>query len=199
MSWNRIIIGIFVLTIGCRADDAGPGASACEPTTAGPEPLSWKRLHALSHDLMGALELEDDALCTELGRTPCVELYRLSLGASEPFENTIYEPAAAPSVLSPLVTDRLVLAACHSRVARDAAAPGDARVFTSIDLTASSVEPADAGEQVQALYRRILRREASDDEVEIVAALAARDDVSADSFATLACFSIATTSEFLLF
>ena len=52
-------------------------------------------------------------------------------------------------------------------------------------------------EQVDALYRRLLSRDPTDDERTIVASLA--DGQSGADFAKLACFAIGSSTEFLFF
>ncbi len=202
MKYTYVLIAILSLS-SCSSDDAGngpevpPQGASCDTQAPAPESLQWKRTRAFTHDLMSALELQESQVCSELGDIPCDELHRFALGSSDPFGATVYERPGQPSVVTPLAMERVVLAACSNRVALDVAGP-DRVVFTSIDLAAASLDSeADAvGEQIRALYRRLLRRDATEEEVAIVAELAA-PEVSAATFSQLACFSIATTTEFL--
>ena len=189
------------LSTGLSACSAEPSVDAPTQDCAPPsEPLRWKRADVLINDLAGALELDKATICTELGTTPCREVHGISLGANEPFLNTLYEPSPRPMVTTPLAIDRVTLAACRQRVERDLeVAPGERVVFTHIELDSASLDPAAAGvtDQVYELYQRLLGRDATDDEVATLAELAS--GTSVPTFATLACFSIATTTEFLFY
>ena len=91
----------------------------------------------------------------------------------------------------------MVLGACANRVALDA--EGAPRVFDRVDLGAAALAPADPAvrAQTEALYRRLLRRDATDEELAIVAELA--EGLSARDWALAACFAIGTTTENVLF
>ncbi|MEM9452536.1 MAG: hypothetical protein AAGF11_00045 [Myxococcota bacterium] len=196
---KRSLFIVCVLLGACNAETSADASTQdCAPPA---ESLRWKRADVLVNDLAGSLELEQATICTELGTTPCREVHGISLGASEPFLNTLYEPLPRPMVTTALAIDRVMLSACRRGVERDQRVASDERVvFTHIELGAASLDPADAGvkAQVHELYQRLLGRDATDDEVAMVAELAT-DDVSAETFATLACFSIATTTEFLFY
>ena len=200
MKWIYLGIAIPGL-LACGSDD-NPGApgDVCQVEAKAPESLQWKRTHAFTHDLMAALELDESQVCSELGDVPCTELHRFALGSSDPVNNTIYVAPAQPSIITPLVMDRVALAACSNRVALEAAG-SENTVFGAIDLGAATLDPESAAvkDQIRVLYRRLLQREGTENEVAILAELAGHDDVSGQIFATLACFSIATTSEFLFF
>ncbi len=121
-----------------------------------------------------------------------------ALGGNDPFFREQYEPVEQPNAASVLALDRLVLSACAQAVDRDAA--GMAQVFTGVDLRAAALSPSDPGTSalVTTLYRRLLARDPVNEETAAVAELASGSPPpSASEFAKLACFSIATTAEFV--
>lgn len=179
-------------------------AAQCEVGPGNPavETLQWKRAAAVESDLAQALELDADELCRELDLFDCVELHRVSLGASNPLGSALYQPVARPLATTATALDRVIFAACAERADQDAA--GSPVVFTHLTLTGDA--PASAStqttEQIHELYRRFHRRDATGDELAIAGELTLDDagqPVSARDFAALACFAIASTSEFLLF
>lgn len=173
-----------------------------EATPPASESLQWKRVAALTADLSIALELADDALCNEVDAVRCRDVHGVALGGNDPFGIAQYEPVATPLATTPAAVDRVVLTACENAAARDASETP--RVFTALPPTD---EPVDAGDarvdaQIEALYRRLLARDAEAPEVAIVRELAT-DPTGAPRTAreldVLACFAIGTTSEFVLF
>ncbi len=190
------VLASLVLT-GCNRDDG----SDPEPAVAASarNHLVWKRYHAVEQDLSRALELPADELCTELGRFRCIgEVHLAGLGGHDPFNQGLYEPLAEPLVTTSLALERVALSACGTRVERDRSDPV---VFTSLALD----EPAPAADSeaftqtVQTLYRRLLGRDPLDDERRALAELLVDDEgerLSSAEFAHLACFVVATTTEF---
>jgi hypothetical protein len=78
----------------------------------------------------------------------------------------------------------------------------DPRVFRNLDLTAASVDRDDPAlaSDVEELYRRLLAREPSEEELELTKGLADPvDGVSptARDVAKMACYAVATSTEFL--
>lgn len=188
-----------VLLAGACGDDPPPDdpvVLGCDASVA-VETLRWKRADPLVTDLARALELEPETLCTELGTLSCSQLYRLPLGASDPFGAAIYKAPEAPMNTTSALVERVTLAACARRVSLDRS--GTAVVFRHVDLEAKSLTPTSPGvdAQVDELYRRLLSRVPTDEERATVAALA--DGLSGADFAALSCFSIGTTTEFLFF
>jgi hypothetical protein len=185
-------------------DDAGDVAGEYR-ISARPD-LQWKRFAALEADLSAALELSPDELCVELGREPCIrEAHLVPLGGNNPFKTGLLEPSTEPLATTPFAIDRIVLSACSERVKRDReAGTGDARVFTHFELTGDAPLPEDEATigLVTSLYRRLLARDPAEQEIPLVAALATKDGgepIAAADFATLACYAIGTTTEFLFF
>jgi hypothetical protein len=66
-----------------------------------------------------------------------------------------------------------------------------------LDLAASSVSRDDARATASELFRRLLRRDATNEELAEIAQLA--DGTNARDFAVAACFAIGTTSEAVLY
>lgn len=187
-----------LLVAGCPG--SVPGGGDLDPSTASTRNrLIWKRHHALVQDLARALELESTELCTELGELDCVhDVHLTSLGGHDPVVQGLYEPVAAPLSTTPLALDRVALAACGRRVQLDREAPA---VFTALALDGDAPaadEPA-FEQTVATLYRRLLGREPTPDEIELHAHLLVDDAdgrVAADRFAHLSCFVVVTSAEF---
>jgi hypothetical protein len=167
--------------------------------------LQWKRYAAIEADLMQALELGADEVCTEFGVESCINGVHLApLGGNDPFKTGLLEPTAEPLATTPAVIDRLLLSACGRRTELDRAAKQKAKVFAGLDLQGDAPAPDD--ERVKAtvtgLYRRFLARNPRDDERATVADLSLDEKsrpIPAAEFATLACFAIGTSTEFLFF
>jgi len=186
--------------------------NACLPIDDAPDfaisskgDLRWKRFRVVETDLMNALELNKAQVCNELGLAGfCYDLVHLvPLGGNSPVATGMYKPLAEPGVTMPLSFDRVALQGCGTRADIDALVAVDDRViWRNIDILADSIAPDDAGlrADVNELYRRLLGRAATSAELDTVTALAEDVDgeaVSARDVAKLACYSIATTSEFI--
>ena len=185
---------------GCREDAASDEPVVPEASTR--NHLVWKRHHAVEQDFARALELPAKELCTELGAFNCIrDVHLAALGGNDPFGQGLYEPLEGPLVTTPLALDRIALAACGTRVERDRLS---AVVFTRLDL-AGEAPRADSDaftDTVTTLYQRLLGRDPEPAEAEHIAELLVDDagaPVSAAAFAHLACFTVATTAEFLYF
>jgi hypothetical protein len=151
-----------------------------------------------------------EAVCAYIqGRTTCADgalielqtpkgLHVMSLGGNNPFLGEQFDPLAEPGLTTPVAVDRVVLSACGERVRLDVAGP--ARVFTSVDLSALTVRRDSAGvrEQVTTLYRRILARDPEPAEVDaLLSMLDGEPAMKATDFARLACYAIASSTEFI--
>lgn len=181
-------------------EPVAPFACDAEATPPATESLQWKRVAALTADLMGALELAPEALCNEADLVPCRDVHLVALGGNDPFGAAQYEPVGSPLATTPAAVERLVISACENAVARDAA--GTPRVFTDLAPSEAPADPSALSRQAAALYRRLLARDATDEELAIVAALAADESGaprSAREADVLACFAIGSTTENLLF
>lgn len=186
-----------------------PEPFACDPEAEPPAPesLQWKRVAALTADLSIALELPGDALCEELDVVSCRDVHRVALGGNDPYGAAQYEAVASPLATTPAAVDRLVYTACDNAAARDAAALDATeapRVFAALPPTDDAVDAADPrlDAQIEALYRRLLARDATAEEIAILRELAVDAEGAprtARQLDVLACFAIGTTSEMVLF
>jgi hypothetical protein len=167
--------------------------------------LQWKRYAAMSSDLGAALELDRDEVCSELGMTDCIrQVHLVPLGGNDPIAGGLHVPSAEPLATTPAAIDRILLSACSKRAALDREAGDEAKVFKRLPLGDDAPSPGDARvlDTVTELYRRLLARDPEGEEQRRVAELAVDDDgnaISAEDFATLACFAIGTTTENLFF
>ncbi len=201
---------MFILAApACRSDDGQPpdGTTGGEPTlqTSRVPNLQWKRAAAVEHDLERALALTRDQLCLEVGVAPCVEeVHLVALGGHDPLGLGLYESLAAPLATTPIALDRVALSGCAARADLDrAAGPAAAVVFRGLDLAGPAPAADDPGVATMTteLYRRLLGRDPLAAEVSTIGALT-RDEsgpIAARDFAVLACYAIATTTEFLFF
>lgn len=187
-----------LLVAGCQGSGSGDGDPDLS-TASTRNQLIWKRHHALAQDLARALELEPAELCTELGELDCIhDVHLTSLGGHDPVVQGLYEPIAAPLATTPLALDRVAVAACGRRVELDRQSPV---VFTALALDGDAPaadEPA-FEQTVVTLYRRLLGREPTPEEIELHAHLLvddANERVAADRFAHLSCFVVVTSAEF---
>lgn len=205
---KRLAIFLALVASACGADDDGtppmgmPPPAACEDDVPPAESLQWKRIGALENDLMSALDLAREEVCNELGLYRCALIHLVPLGSANPFGASLYEAVAEPLATTPAASDRLVLAACVGRVQRDL--QGTPAVFThfALDGMAPAAGAPEVTAMIQDLYRRFLQRDATADEIAMVAELTVDDagaPVTAADFTKLACFTVGTTTEFLFF
>jgi hypothetical protein len=169
--------------------------------------LLWRRARAVQNGLAQAIALPPEDVCQELGRFSCVDLvHQVPLGGNEPFAQGLYEPLRAPSTTTALSFDRVVLAACSAAVELDAARAAPI-VFRGHALTDDPlVDADDAAVGARALgttlFSRLLGREAQPPELNALQDLLVDDDgtpVSGRTFAKLACFAVASTTENLFY
>lgn len=126
-------------------------------------------------------------------------LHVAALGGNNALLGGVFDAPAGPSVGTPLAIDRVALAACGERAARDAQSTAPA-VFSKFAIAAAAVDPTTAGlpDTITDLYRRILARDPAAAELQALLAIAAGTPAaSGEQFARLACYAIATTTEFL--
>lgn len=182
-------------------------------TPAGPQPASptarvkFKGPQRIANDLAQALDLSTQDLCKELGTYDCFSAHGIVMGGVEPYRLRIDEPLPEAPVTSPMAVDRVVLSACGERAARDFAAPDQAVLFAELaagaDSSAGAALSADARAAVAGrLYERLLAR--TPQQAEIDALVAFGDDMTgstapARDWAQLACYAVATSTEFLFY
>ena len=183
----------------CVAAADGPGFAISAKAD-----LRWKRSSALQNDLINALALDTSSVCSEVGLPgTCFSLIHLvPLGGNDPVKSGLYHPLAEPGVTSSLSTDRVVLSACGIRADAESIGAAPKVLWKNIDFAAASLSHDDPAikTDVTELYHRLLSRDPTADELAAVASLA--DDVNGApvnprDFAKMACYAVATTTEFL--
>jgi len=176
---------------GCKEAEQ-PSVSTKARVLAKPGPV-WGR------DLANALGLHDWELCEELGAYDCItEAHRITLGGVEPAELGIDRPLADASVSAPIAVDRVAVAACGERLARDEQGP--AVLFGPV------LEEMDARARravAQDLVRRILARHPTETEVsglvELYDTIAPLTDDPTREWSIGACMVVATSTEALFY
>lgn len=160
-----------------------------------PETLMWKRYRPFENALMSGLALPKSDVCTEIGRASCVDEIHLSvLGGNEPYVNGQYERAATPTILTSVAVERIVLSACDKRLTLDKGLGTGAVVFKYWASTDAQLTDDKVKAQTQELYRRLLARDANDNE--LGAALEVLKIVQTpDKVALALCFAVGTQAE----
>ncbi|MCP5152512.1 MAG: hypothetical protein H6983_00010 [Ectothiorhodospiraceae bacterium] len=211
------------LTVGAAGCDDGKPETAVVDAAPMPEPepqpepepepgpqgivpsnkarVKFKGGERYARDLATALSLPRVDLCRELGNFDCVsEVHRIALGGVEPYNLGIDEPLAVAPVTAAIAMERVALSACGARVDADLADPAAAALvrFSGSEPTAAEREALAAD-----LFDRILRRDATLDEIAAVAGLyasvAEESAAPARDWAVLSCFSVATMLEALFY
>ena len=105
--------GVVGLLLGSCKDAQHPTASS-RPRVQAKSGQVWAR------DLSLGLGLESWELCKELGSYDCVrDAHNITLGGVEPTELGIDRPLSSASVSAPMAVERVAVAACGERLARD--------------------------------------------------------------------------------
>lgn len=174
---------------------AGSDAASRQRRSLKPETLTWKRYRPFEHALLSGLSLQKSEVCMELGQSSCIDEVHLTvLGGNEPYENAQYDRAEAPTILTSVAVERVVLAACDKRLTLDKGLASNAVVFKHWPLTKAKVSEAQFKKQTQELYRRLLARDATDAELGVAAEL--RGMISApDKLALSLCFMVGSQAE----
>jgi hypothetical protein len=203
---SRVLtLTFWFLTAASGCKDVSEPVPTEEVATSRKPRVKYKSGALYASDLAEALELERDAVCRELGRYDCVdEVHRIVLGGVEPYTLGVREPLPSIAVTAPIAQDRVALAACTERIARDLA-DSEPVFLTTVDLDAPTRGQLEA--TARRFYDRILRRTATPEEVTTLAqfhstvskepgesgATATRD------WAILSCFMVATTLESIFY
>lgn len=179
-------------------EDSGPQPGEQAPS-ARPR-VKFKTAERYAADLSNALSLPRESLCTELDAFDCIGVHRVALGEVDAFGLRLFEPLETMPVTAPIAVDRIALSACGERAAQDFSDSGNSASFQEIAAgDASSASDRDA--VVARLYRQLLLREATDAEVDAVSSL--HEDIPqsgrAQTWAQMACFVIATSTEALFY
>ncbi len=187
---------------GTTDDDTGndDGPQPANQAPSARPRVKFKTAERYAADLSTALSLPRSELCSELDAFDCVTVHRIALGEVDAFGLRLFEPLAKAPLTAPIAVDRIGLTACGERAERDFESPGSATSFAEIaDGNADDASNRDA--VVARLYRQLLLREASDSEVELVSAMYGDlpEDGRAQTWAQMACFAIATSTEALFY
>ncbi|OJH39109.1 hypothetical protein [Cystobacter ferrugineus] len=161
---------------GTPPPDAGTGSSG-EVAPSSRNNLRFKNPEQLTAHFASALSLPPEQVCNELGQYPCTTyVHTVALGGVEPYGVGLYEPLTSSGVTTPIVIDRVALAACVRRVSLDIATPGETSVFKGIELDAqgrlANREGAPVRDAITSLYQRALLRDPTDTEVGTLSQLA---------------------------
>ncbi len=157
--------------------------------------LVWKRYRPLEGGLMDGLELTKKELCNEIGTKSCIdEVHLVALGGNEPFNSANHIQATAPTPITSIAIDRVVLAACSKRVEKDKAAGASAVVFKAFPLNGNLPAEAAINTLSTELVQRILARDPSAAELKALAESAKMFETP-DMLALGLCVAIATSSE----
>ncbi len=187
----RLVALAALLLVGCKEGEQ-PAASTKARVMAKPGPV-WGR------DLAGALALQDWELCSELGVYDCIsDAHGITLGGVEPTELGIDAPLAEAAVSAPIAVDRVAVAACGERLARDEAGP--AVVFGPI---LDENDPRARREVAANLVRRLLARHPTETElsglVDLYETIAPLTDDPRREWSIGACMVVATSTEALFY
>ena len=147
-------------------DDPGTEENRVPAVVSASETLTWKRYRAFEHGLASGLSLSKDELCTELGRSSCINQAHLAvLGGNEPYVQAQYERLQGPSALTPIAVERIVLAACERRRILDRELGEQAVVFKDWGVSGSAVSSQKIKALATELYRRLLARDPMEEEL----------------------------------
>jgi hypothetical protein len=183
-----------------KPPEAAPGAPAYAASRG--RSIQWKRNAAFEADLMRGLDLTRDELCQELGTESCIRtVHTVALGGNDPFGSGLLRPAHSSLSTTPLAVDRVTLSACSQRARADK--QGSPKLFSALDLAgAAPLADSDAFKAtITTLFRRLLARDPKPSELTTLAGLVSGDgeSMNAEEFATLACFTVASSLESLFF
>jgi hypothetical protein len=180
-----------LLLVSCKEAEQ-PAASTKARVLAKPGPV-WGK------DLSVALGLQDWELCKELGAYDCItEAHNITLGGVEPTELGIDAPLEDAAVSAPIAVDRVAVAACGERLARDEQGP--AVVFGPV---LEEDTPRTRREVAGNLVRRILARHPTETElsglVDLYDTIAPLTDDPVREWSIGACMVVATSTEALFY
>ena len=194
-----------VFSIACGDDPRPDPGSLTSPKAR----VRMKNGQRLQKELARVLAGPENAICQELGQYDCFGIHSVVLGNADAFGSGLYEPLPSSTSTTPMAIERVVLSGCSQRVAYDLANPGAAEIFGGLamngDGTLASVDDPSVGDLIDTLYRRGLSRRATDSEIGHLKQLyldvenSGQSATPAQDWATLSCFSVLTTMEFLFY
>lgn len=202
------LILLSILATGACDDDPQP--SSPPPVTPKIAPSQHPRAKFKGHkrwgaDLSESLRLPREQLCQELGAYDCLdEVHRIALGGVEPYTLGIDEPLEVAPVTAAMAVDRVALTACERRARMDLDDPAQAHLFGALYEATTPPDAASLAQVSAKLYRSLLRREATSEELELLVAFwdelqAADPSTSKLQWATMTCYALATSLESLFY
>lgn len=193
---------------GTPPADSGTGSTG-EVAPSSRNNLRFKNPEQLTAHFASALSLPPEQVCNELGQYPCTTyVHNVALGGVEPYGVGLYEPLTSTGVTTPIVIDRVALAACIRRVSLDVATPGEAVLFKGLELDAqgrlANREGAPVRDAITALYQRALLRDPTEAEVGTLSQLATQLESTGSQtpgrdWMTASCFAVLSSAESVFF
>jgi len=188
------------------------GGMACQPALPEEAPsvpsetarIKFKSVKRLANNLSVALGLPKSALCKELGTYDCFskDAHSVTLGGVEPYVQRINNPWKLPPLSAPIAVDRVALASCQARVKQDFADANKALIFAPLVGVSNPNEGA-RREVVVTLYKRFFLRLPTNEQaskwVGFWDTVTSSSQQPAQDWATLVCFGIASSTEFLFY
>jgi hypothetical protein len=173
------------------------------PTSPNPR-VRFKGPQRLQMELGRVLDFEQNELCNELGLYDCVGVHNVALGGVDPFGTALYEANETSTATTTLAVERLVLAGCIERAKRDMTTSSSV-IYAGLDDNELDVASQAFASAVDTLYTRALQRHHKPAELDHLSKLysdiAANSDAEAPGreWATLSCFTVLTSLEFLFY
>lgn len=170
--------------------------------------VRFKRNVRMTVDFAQSLGLTTAEVCNELGQYPCTTLvHALNLGGVDPYGSGLFEPLPFTGITSPIVADRVALAACTTRVTRDQTAPLFGLIYKFAPDAAGKIanlEGSDVNLALDTLYQRTLLRDPTTQEKAHLKQLyrdieATGKPDPAKAWMILSCFTVTTSVEFLFY
>jgi len=160
--------------------------------------LKFKTQKLLEQEIMSSLTLEKDQICKELGDLSCLnEAHHLTLGGVDPYEKNIWESTSNFLETTPIVVERIAWSACQKRTELDLES-GEQKIFTKGTFNDQAHKEA----MVSRVYQNILARDPSAQEFAAMLDFASKLEKQGGSYkdwASLSCFSLLTSVEFLFY
>ena len=209
--WKTLFLcgAVFLLGLGCQPVETKPSDTNSNKedkiVPSQKANLRFKGGLRLVNHLSKALSWPKDKLCKELGRYDCArDAHRITLGGVEPYRLNIRSAWKAPPAIAPIAVDRLMLSACEQRAKADFADAGKALLYKPI-VGKQEADPGAMKEVVSTLYKRLLIRLPTPKEVshfvgfweKVKANKNTKNKMQA--WATLTCFGITSSLEFLFY
>ncbi|KYF56549.1 hypothetical protein BE08_36745 [Sorangium cellulosum] len=195
-------LALAVSAASCAGDEPERGPAPAAQPAARHARVHFKGGSRLRNDLAQLLQLDPDEVCNEFGTKSCSEsVHTVALGGLDPYRNQIFRSSPTTGLGTTFVVERMALQACRQRAERDIAG-GEASPLVWRDVTTALGRAA----SVDALYASALgrpptARERDGFESLYALALAEGPDVAEaeTGWATLSCFAVVTSIEFLFY